>query len=402
MKKVLLSIFVSFLLSACAGLFTPKQIQVNESLPRITSLKYISDMTSIAFEWDNVSSQAIDGFYLYRSSPSDSAMKKVATINDSLATHYVDKNLEPDTTYIYMMQSFSKQGFISLDGTRIEAKTLPRPEAIPFIQASQNLAGAIKLIWRPHPDNRIKSYIVQRNSGKNGSFEEIAEVNGKLNAEYIDTKLKPEQSFSYRVYAKTYDNVYSEPSQIVSSTTKPLPPGVENLSASIDLANKIVLSWDNVDFKDFAYYKIYSSLATLIPYTTLAKTQGTSYEDIINEPGKKKRYKVTVVDTDGLESAMPKDGVEGATLGRPSAPIINLTAAQNNAVELGWVDTDARARSYIVKRYGGTQDAIFKDITQRSLRDDTITQGVNYRYEVISVDENGIESEPSKRVKIGN
>lgn len=402
MKKVLLSIFVSFLLSACSGVFTQKQVQVNENLPRIANLKHISDMTSIAFEWDNVSSQAIDGFYLYRSAPGESAMKKIATINDSLATHYVDKGLEPDTSYVYMMQSFSKQGFISLDGAHIEARTLPRPEALPFVQASQNLAGAIKIIWRPHPDTRIKSYIVQRNSGRNGAFEEIAEVQGRLNAEYIDTKLKPEQSFSYRVYAKTYDNVYSKPSEIVSSTTKPLPPGAQNVSASIDRAGKIVLSWDEVNFTDLAYYKIYSSSATLIPYTTLAKTRSTSYEDIITEPGKKKRYKVTVVDKDGLESAMPRNGVEGMSLGRPGAPVINLTAVQNGAVELGWVDTDARARTYIVKRYGGGSDAIFKDITQRSLTDNTATQGVNYRYEVISVDENGIESEPSKRVKIGN
>lgn len=402
MKKLLLTLFASFLFSACGGVFTPKEVQVSENLPRITSIKYISDMTSVALEWNNVSSLAIDGFYIYRSSVNEPQMKKIATINDALTTHYVDKNLEPNTTYVYMIQSFSKQGFVSLEGASVEAKTLERPAAIPFIQASENLANAVKLIWRPHPDTRIKSYVIQRNSARNNKFETIAEVNGRLNAEYIDTKLKPDQNFSYRVYAKTYDNVYSEPSEIVSSNTKALPPSVTNLSASVDLANKIVLNWDNTDFKDFAYYKIYSSSATLVPFTTLAKTQNTNYEDIINEAGKKKRYKVTIVDKDGLESPMPKEAIEGMTLGRPSAPIINLTAVQNNGVELAWVDTDNRARSYIVKRYGGDRDAVFKDITQKSLVDSNVIPGVSYRYEVISVDENGLESEPSKRVKIGN
>lgn len=400
MKKLLMIIVSVFYLSACStAMFQQKEIQVSENLPRIDEIKHISDMTSIAFEWQNVAASNIDGFYLYRGTGAE--MKLIATIKDKHQTHYVDRNLEPNTTYTYMLRTFSKAGFISQDGAIINATTLPRPEAIPFIQASQNLASAIKIIWRPHPDTRIESYEVQRNSGRNGEFEKIASIRGRLNVEYIDSDLKPEQNFVYRVFAITYDKVYSEPSAEVSSTTKALPPSVQYLSASTDLAGKIALQWDNEYFADFAYYKIYASSSALLPFTNIAKTTTNSYEDYVEDIGKKKSYKVTIVDKDGLESPMPKESVQGMTLGRLNAPVITLSAVRANGIEIGWENNDSRSVEYIVKRYGGQKDAIFKGLKTRNFTDTSAENGVVYKYEVIAVDINGIESEPSGKIKVG-
>jgi len=37
------------------------------SLPTITSLKTISDMTEVGFEWNPVTDESVVGYYLYRS-----------------------------------------------------------------------------------------------------------------------------------------------------------------------------------------------------------------------------------------------------------------------------------------------------------------------------------------------
>jgi len=54
-------------------------------------------------------------------------------------------------------------------------------------------------------------------------FSQVAEVNGRLNAEYIDTEVNPGRSYEYRILVKTSSGVISKPSQNISATTKELP-----------------------------------------------------------------------------------------------------------------------------------------------------------------------------------
>ncbi|EAJ1122207.1 fibronectin type III domain-containing protein [Campylobacter coli] len=407
MKKFHLSLCLgalTLLFSACSvsqlsNIGSNKELLVNESLPKINNLKSLSDISNIAFEWDPLYDDNIKGFYLYRSNDANPEFKLVGTIKNKFQTHYVDVKLEPNTKYYYMMRSFNDQGHISEDGKVIEVKTMPRLEAIPFAQAITNLPSRIKLIWRPHPDPRVASYIIERAKADGQEFKKIAEVKNRLNAEFIDEDLKPEESFNYRIIAVGFDGVQSQPSSILNSTSKALPPQVEHLNASLDGANKVVLTWDTPKYKDFSYYKVYSTSSSFLPYTLLAKTEQNSYEDIVEGAAKSKYYKVTMVDIDELESPMPKDGVEGKTLGIPSSPSIILAQSTSDGIDLEWVDNDSRAVEYEVRRYGGDQNAIFKGIKEKRLKDIKALPGVEYSYEVIAIDSVGLRSEPSKKVK---
>ncbi len=409
MKKFHLSLCLgalTLLFSACSvsqlsNIGSKKELLVNESLPKIDNLKSLSDISNIAFEWDPLYDDNIKGFYLYRSNDANPEFKLVGTIKDKFQTHYVDAKLEPNTKYYYMMRSFNNQGHISEDGKVVEVKTMPRLEAIAFAQAITNLPSRIKLIWRPHSDPRVASYIIERAKADGQEFKKIAEVKNRLNAEFIDEDLKPEESFNYRIIAVGFDGVQSEPSSVLNSTSKALPPQVEHLNASLDGANKIVLTWDAPKYKDFSYYKVYSTSSSLLPYTLLAKTEQNSYEDIVEGAAKSRYYKVTMVDIDGLESSMPKNGVEGKTLGSPSSPSVILAQSTSDSIELEWVDNDSRAVEYEVRRYGGGQNAIFKGIKEKRLKDIKALPGVEYSYEVIAIDSVGLRSEPSKRVKAG-
>lgn len=407
MKRFHLSLCLSaltLLFSACsvsqvASIGSSKEVLINESLPKIETLKSLSDTSNIAFEWEPLYNDNIQGFYLYRSSNPNTEFKLIATIKDKFQTHYVDTKLEPNTKYYYMMRSFNNQGHISEEGKIIEANTAPRLEAIPFIQAVTSLPNRIKLIWRPHPDPRVSSYIVERAKSDEKEFKKIAEVKNRLSAEYIDGGLKPEENFNYRVIAVSFDGVKSEPSSVLNSTSKALPPQVEHLNASFDGENKIVLSWDAPKYKDLSYYKIYSTTSSFLPFTLLAKTDKNYYEDLVQGADKSKYYKVTIVDNDGLESPMPKEGIEGKTLGLPLAPSIILAQKISDGVELEWSDNDSRAVEYEVKRYGGDQNAVFKGIKEKKLKDIKALPDVEYSYEVISIDSAGLRSEPSKKVK---
>lgn len=404
MRKFHLSLCLAgltLLFNACsvAELTTPKQTQLNESLPKVQSLKSMSDISNVAFEWEPLYGENIQGFYLYRSSEKEPQMKLVATIKDKFQTHYVDTKLESGTKYRYMMKTFNEQGHFSEDGQMIEISTQPRLEPLAFVQAITNLPKRIKLIWRPHTDLRVNAYIIERKRVEDKEFEKIGEVKNRLSAEFIDEDLKPNQNFQYRIIALTFDDVKSEPSEVLNSVSKALPPEVAHLSASNDLNGKIVLSWDAPAYEDFSYFKIYATSSSFLPFTLLAKTDKNTYEDIVQGAGESKRYKITMVDKDGLESPMPQNSVEGKTLGLPASPSIILAQSTSEGIILEWVDNDSRAVEYEVKRYGGEQNAIFKGIKEKRLKDVKALAGVEYSYEVISIDELGQRSQPSSKVK---
>lgn len=384
---------ISLVFSACASTFGTQKWQTSEHLPRIENLKYLVDMTSVAFEWDSLYDESIDGFLLYRSNANAPEMSVVATIKDKYQTHFVDKELTPNTQYTYTMRSF-KEGFVSKSGEKVSVKTQDRMEAMPFVQGITNLPNRIKLIWRPHPDLRVSSYVIER-AGKDGKFRQLAEVKGRLNAEYID-KLGANESYKYRVYAKSFDGVHSASSEVINATSKDLPPTVRQLSAATQ-GGKIILSWQSVEYKDLAYYQIYSSSSTFLPFTKLAKTKDTTYTDTLNEPNKTRSYKITAVDKDGLESPMPKIAVTGKTVASPKAPSIVKAAWDGAAVVLEWKANDIRAVQYIIKRYGA-ESVVYRDLTDTAFTDNAVIAGQNYEYEVIAVDENGYESKASKRV----
>ncbi|EAH5199487.1 fibronectin type III domain-containing protein [Campylobacter upsaliensis] len=391
---------LTLLFSACsvAELTTPKQTQLNENLPKVQSLKSISDLSNVAFEWEPLYSENIQGFYLYRSSEKEPQMKLVATIKDKFQTHYVDTKLESGTKYQYMMKTFNEQGHFSEEGQVIEIATQPRPEPLAFVQAITNLPERIKLIWRPHTDLRVNAYIIEKKKVEDKKFAKIGEVKNRLSAEFID-EVKANENFLYRVSALTFDGVQSEPSEVLNSTSKALPPEITHLSASNDLNGKIMLSWDSPVYEDFSYFKIYATSSSFLPFTLLAKTDKNSYEDIVQGAGESKQYKITMVDKDGLESPMPKKGVEGKTLGLPASPSIILAQITSEGIVLEWADNDNRAVEYEVKRYGGEQNAVFKGIKEKRLRDIKALAGVEYSYEVIAIDELGQRSAPSSKVK---
>ena len=386
--------------SGCAvsGLGSGDQAMLDENLPKVEKLKSMSDMSDVAFEWEPLYGENFKGFYLYRASVEEPEFKLIATLKDKFQTHYVDSGLQPDTLYQYMMRTFNKQGHISGPGKVVEVRTQVRPEALSFVQALTNLPGRIKLIWRPHYDLRINAYRIER-AGEDGKFKKIATVKNRLSAEYIDEDLRANERFSYRVFALTFDGVPSQSSEILHALSKALPPEVTQLSASVDLSGKILLTWDTPAYEDFSYFKIYASSSSFLPFSLLAKSDKNSYEDRVSGAGVRKQYKVTMVDKDGLESPLPKNGVEGRTLGILASPSIILAQSTSEGIIVEWSDNDARAVEYEVKRYGGEQSAIFKGIKEKRLKDIKALPGVEYSYEVVAIDELGVRSEPSIRVK---
>ncbi len=413
MKFWTLSTFLTVSLvvfSGCGGIEpTPKkEAVIDTTLPvvELTKNGVIADMNALGFEWKNITDPRVKGVYVYKSKQNIKNEKPTyyATVNNRYATHFVDNAITPDTTYIYYFKTFSKKGE-SEKSKIISVSSLPVLESVSWIYSVPGMPRSAKILWRPHVNQKVQTYIIERNSKDEPEWKQIASIEGRLNAEFIDEDLKDNHIYKYRIRVKTFDNITSTPSEMVKVVTKALPKPLKNVVVSQDLPKIITLQWDKVNLKDFANYNIYRSEKPQSGYELIVKTNKNSYVDEVNEDGKTYYYRITVVDTDGLESKVEKNTLKGTTLAKPNAPGVVNAKLINAKIKLSWSQVDPRSTSYIVvKTYKvGWLDRVtkeFKNISKKEFVDADIEAGVTYSYLVYAVDKNNIISKPSKEITV--
>ncbi|PAF42773.1 hypothetical protein BJI48_05785 [Helicobacter sp. 11S02596-1] len=376
--------------------------KIDITLPVVKDVKTINDVKSVGFEWEKIDDTAsINGFVLYRVEKDGSA-KRVATIKNPLATHYYDNGLLPQTSYSYQVSTLGKNGLVSPRSPIVHIKT-SFIDPIESVFASDEYAKEVKIIWSPHPNPSISRYIIQRQDSK-GVFLNIGVVKNRLYVEYFDKNLEDGKDYKYRVIAESFEGAKSLPSAIAVGRTKAQPPAITGLKASNDLAKKIQLQWDKSPQNDVVKYRIYRSDSLKSHFNLIGETKNPAYTDKIESDGVARFYKVVPVDSAGIEGDLPLGAVKGASLPPPPTPVIIKGVIENAQAIIEWQPiNDDRVKSYAVYRYEGSfssRPLRFGDITKTQFVDKEMTNGKKYRYRVVSVDANGLESAPSKEVEL--
>jgi fibronectin type 3 domain-containing protein len=400
------------LFSGCGGGSPkPKEEVIDNTLPIVTLTKNgtIVGMKSIAFEWESIKDPRVKGIYIYKSSPGESyaqsELKLYKTINNRFTTHFLDDNIEPDTQYGYAFTCFSKDAYGAQSKT-IVVNSLPVLSSVSWIFSVTGMPRTAKIIWRPHNNEKVKEYIVERKTLEDEEWEKIATIKGRLSAEFIDTDLKDNYVYKYRVRVKTYDDIVSTPSQIVKVITKPLPSRIKNISATTTLPKQIKIRWDKSIDKDFSLYYLYRADKIDGDYELIATLHNPTFTDKVQEDGKSYFYRVSAVDKDGLESPHSKISIQGMSLVKPTTPsVVKAKLLNNNKIELEWKSKDPRVKSFTITKSEkqGWFDTLTQDIegvTDTKFVDLEIKPDTKYTYVVRAVDANGIASEPSIEVEI--
>ncbi|AFI04224.1 fibronectin type III domain-containing protein [Helicobacter cetorum] len=373
---------------------------VDSQLPIVHSIRTINDVSSVGFEWANiVDAYKIDGFILYRLKK-DGKPKKIATIKNPYATHYYDDGLETESAYIYQMATYKGDRISNLSNAISTKTSFINP--VEQVFASQAYPKGVKVFWSPHPNPSISRYIIQRQN-KDGKFSNIAMVKNRLYVEYFDKNLQDGQHYNYRVIAENFTGDKSKPSMVVEGKTKNLPPPITNVRVSQNLTRHIELSWDKSPQADVIAYRIYASNARKDKYKLIAQTANTSYVDKIERDNVTRFYKVVAMDKVHIEGELPKDPVIGETAPRPEAPIIIKGLIQDSSALIQWENSiGPKINHYAVYRFEGNSKTPlrFGNITQNQFIDKDMKVGTAYRYQVVSVDKDGLESHPSKEVRL--
>ena len=402
------------LFSGCANSLDnfngPTKPRVDNSLEVVnySSIKSIPDMANIGFEWEKVNDPRVIGYNFYRMEldKGSNELKLVKTIDNKYATHYVDKGLEPKTKYAYQISARLSDGSESPTTEAYIVETLPRIKPVAFAQAISNLPKKVKLIWEPHPDQRVSYYRVEKYNTTINEWIYLANIKQRLSAEYIDTGLSNATNHKYRVKAFTFEDVESAPTNALEAKTKPAPKPATHVKASTNIPRKVFLTWTASVTPDVVQYEVHRSSYESFGYKKIATVNGTEYTDNLDDDGKKYYYKIIPIDKDGLEGDFDYAASKGESLGKPEKPTISQSSLQGGVVNLNWNGVQ-RAVSYIVTKktkqnffqYKSTK---FENINGTSFQDSNVASGVDYKYSVQSVDEFGIVSEASDEVSLSS
>lgn len=395
------------LLSGCSGLSnlgTPTKPKVDETVEVIDSksIKSISDITSIAFEWKKVEDPRVVGYNFYRANMHKDGrrLKLIKSLDNRYTTHFVDTKLQPNTKYVYQISSKAMNGSESNTTTAYVTQTAARALPVSFAQGISNLPNRIKLVWRPHPDLRIRYYEIQKFDTGLNKWKLLKRIDGRLNAEYIDDRLGNNKLYKYRITALTYEDVATQPTEVITAKTKPLPIGAQNFQATVNQPKKIVLTWEPSPTEDVLKYSIHRSLFESLGFSKVKEVSKDtlSVTDKIDSDGKTYYYKVFAIDEDHLRSSDKIDSRRGMTLNKPAKPVITLAQIQGSKAILNWSAGDKRAMSYNV--YKTTEVSFFESKTEKftdikglRFEDNNIINGVQYKYSIQSNDEYGLMSE---------
>jgi len=385
MNKLITFLIALLILSGCANNVPLKS---NPHLPTVKKFNAYPDRNSMALRWSVVPN--VKGYYIERYNKEEKKWELIATINDSFKSIYVDTGLKPNTIYKYRIATFNNKKVPSL-AVHISQKTLSTISPVIPLEIRPLKKGTIKIIFRPHLNERVNGYIIQRFNDKKSRWDNLATLTPRFNVEYIDSNLEDGKIYKYRIIATTFDGLKSIPSKTIAVVTYPKPPVITNISASINLPKKIKLTWSPV--KNAAYYKVYTK--TILGYKLIARTKNTYYIDKIGKDGYQKYYKVTAVSKYKTESILNNTPeVMGESLRIPASPMV-ATNLIGKKVELIFSTPDNRAVKYIVIKKGSSKVKKFLVKSQRFV-DSDLKPKHSYIYIIYAVDRYGLVSNPQK------
>ncbi|EDM24468.1 GH85 family endohexosaminidase C-terminal domain-containing protein [Caminibacter mediatlanticus] len=400
MKKLITSAAFLIIMTGCANNLINKPVpKSNPNLPVVKEFKAYPDRNAMALFWKPI--PKMSGYYIQRYNPKNKKWVEIATINDPYKSIYVDTKLKPNTIYKYRIATFDKNKIPSLavDTTQ---KTLPKLQPVIPLEARPLKKGMVKIIFRPHPNERVKEYLIERFNDEKARWEKLSTLSPRLNVEYIDKNLKDGKIYKYRIIAISFDKIKSYPSKTIVVSTYPKPPVVLNITASVDMPKQIKITFSPV--KDAVYYKIYRADSPDGTFRYIGKTSNTFYIDKINEDGAKKYYKVTAVSKYKTESLLNETPtVMGQTLPKPATPIVSTNVGLN-FVEFIFTSPDNRAAKYLIVKE--IKEGLFKTkqqkfITAKNSFKDTIDPKKSYIYYIYEVDKYGLISKKPAKVEVG-
>lgn len=374
-------------------------------------------LRQVPLSWERAQDPDVTGYVIYRKTKEAETFTKVTEINDRDQQSYLDRGsaksyerygkLADNTEYFYMIRSRNKVKVESENSPVVSAVTKDAPAAPSQLTAIDNQPRRVSLSWKEDSDPYTKGYALFRATSKIGPFSQIDFIDAPQSKETVDqgsfsSPLLDNTRYYYKLQAVNVVNSHSQDSKIVAATTKPLPKPVTALPLSQNLVKKAEIGWQPNPEEDIYQYEIFrgnradniSKKVATIPagrykFTDTGLANGNTYW-----------YAIRAIDHDSLKGAFSAP-IKKTTKPLPAIPTGLQATPAKQGILLTWDKNSKRDIEYYKVMTVGFLD---KEIGRPSTNRYLFTQGVEadreYRFQIVAVDEDGLESKKSKTVSI--
>ncbi len=279
--------------------------------------------------------------------------------------------------------------------------------SLPHIEGIRTLPGATEVgfEWTPIYSAQIEGYYLYRMEGN--SMKKIATIKDRYVSHYVDTKLRPNSTYSYQMSTYSAEKHESALSSMASVTTTALVANtpttgaidsVSFINAVSGLPARIKIIWRPHSLESVEYYIVERNEYKSSAWEEVGKVKGRLNAEYIDKDIRDNavyRYRVKVKTVDGVLSK-PSDTVEASSKPLPKGISgVKATSDLPKKIILTWnASTTSDFSYYKIYRsptssmfysyYGKTQNTEFEDLVSDN--------GKTYYYRVVAVDVDGLES----------
>ncbi len=374
-------------------------------------------LRSVRLFWEPSQDPTVTGYVIYRSNNRSGPYEKIATVKGHDQQTYVDLGqakgfsrygrLRDNTLYFYIVRTRNYVDVESSDSRIVSALTKGAPPPPTGVKAISGQARQVPMTWTASPDPDVKGYAIFRSTDKNGAFEQIDYVSGRLRQEFVDqgtwgAPLADNTRYFYRLRAVNVVDVNSEFSNIVSATTKPVPVAVTGVTASDNLYRRVELTWQPNPEADIARYEIFRG--AIEDNTTLkvgsVPAPATRFTDTYLRDGAIYWYRIRAIDVDGLEGAM-SEVVQATTKPVPVRPAGLAARLVGGGILLEWKkNPEEDIQRYEIVTAGFLATQVGQSTEPRFLYRTELSPGEEFSFQVRAVDADGLKSPYSQPVTV--
>lgn len=282
-------------------------------LPLLLEVPEQGLLRKISIAWKNASAPAV--IKVYRGTEQQH-LNEVAELVDNISGAYVDeKELIDDQAYFIKIESWLAGNKIAeSEIVTSSTKNIPAPKNL---LAESNLARRIKLTWDAVLDESIAHYVIFRKDmdDENSQLVSIAQIDNTQTTEFVDemfSGVSSSQAGKGIEHGKDYEyaiaskNIYGATGFIgktVIASSKPLPLAPTNINV-VAQSSSINLSWSVSSDENLSELIVERKWPFETEFTKIASinANNTSYSDAALYPYANPEYRLSVIDSEGLQS----------------------------------------------------------------------------------------------------